>query len=128
MAKKKEQLPETFEEKFGDHGHEGRFMPALDHVYATYEESLEDGTIRLQEYMHMTGDVMHCAEVAIVGIGDEQAGFEALVSDMKEAFVKYVDPYNLSFIPDWAEKWGKEQFKNNIRTVLEGMRAAVLKW
>jgi len=81
-----------------------RFQAALEKVVANLKDALADGRITIAEGMEIGNDVMVALQLIMVGIGDDDAAFNELVTDVEALVKKYVVDVDLP-INDFVEGW-----------------------
>jgi hypothetical protein len=105
------------------HDHTATLEQQFQHFLATTREAREDGTITLAEARHLVSDLTAMACTLVHDLGDSDEGAERLIRAAESAFDQYIEPLNITVIPDGMEKAIDKMLRSGIRPTIQAVVA-----
>lgn len=102
--------------------HEHGLRPALEQAIKNFGLAHADHKLCVHEALQLTADLCRVIEPAVIGIGGDNAAFNALVADVEWAVMTYLVPWDIPFINNFVERILDTQAVGAVRPIMEVMR------
>lgn len=72
------------------------FRGALEQIKDNYLDAVKDGNLCAHDYLRLSADACQSLEALLRGIGEDDAAFDALVTDVEDLVKTHIVPINLN--------------------------------